>query len=224
MLTAQLSNQPRGFNVHCVIGNGGTQPGRIRLFALEDDTHRIPAGAKLDSGPTYYLPYALAYIPGYIAALSNRTIDDLYGDSVTGVLPTYEPSTSEWNAVVQDNNCTICVVQPDAAQMVDHSWHDTTVRVGGQTHTVSLQFTGTGIYFFGGVPNTVPNAITVVNLTFSLDGAFAGSYTHIPDPTTSTFLYSVPMLAMADLSNTTHTLIAEAQVPSLLIFDYAMYT
>ncbi|KAJ6457590.1 hypothetical protein C8R45DRAFT_844235 [Mycena sanguinolenta] len=171
--------------------------------------------------PSLLALYALAYIPGCIAALSNRTIDDLCGDSVTGALPTYGPSISEWN---QDNNCTICFVQPDAAQMVNHSWHDTTVRVGDQTHTVSLQFTGTAIYFFGGVPNTVPNAITVVNLTFSLDGAFAGSYTHIPDPTTSTFLYSVPMLAMADLNNITHTLIAEAQIPSLLIFDYAMYT
>ncbi|KAJ6476364.1 hypothetical protein C8R45DRAFT_834097 [Mycena sanguinolenta] len=164
---------------------------------------------------------ALAYIPGCISAPSNRTIDDYYGDSVTGALPTYGPSISEWNV---NNNCTTCFVQPDIAQMVNHSWHDTTHERTTLFIIAVSSYSGTAIYFFGVVPNTVPNSITVANLTFSLDGAFAGSYTRIPDSTTSIFLYSVPMLALADLSNTTHTLIAEAQIQSLLIFDYAMYT
>ncbi|KAJ6476356.1 hypothetical protein C8R45DRAFT_833857 [Mycena sanguinolenta] len=157
---------------------------------------------------------------GCISALLNRTIDDLYGDSVTGSLPTYGPSISGWNV---DNNCTSCHGQPDAAQMVDHSWHDTTVK-GQPTHTVSLLPCRTAIYFFGMVPNTLPKTTTLVNLIFSLDGALVGTYTHKPDSTTSTFLYSVPMLALADLSNTAHTLVAQAQSSSLLIFDYAMYT
>jgi hypothetical protein len=82
---------------------------------------------------------------------------------------------------------------------------------------------GTAIYFFGIVPNTVTAAATIVNLTFILDGAVHGSYTHIPDTSTN-ILYSVPMLSVDGLSNKAHTLVAQAASPSLIIFDFAMYT
>ncbi|KAF7373245.1 hypothetical protein MSAN_00533400 [Mycena sanguinolenta] len=167
---------------------------------------------------------ASVYTPGCISAVSNRTIDDVYGDAVTGLHPSYGPPQAPWNSVV-DNNCTACLVQPDAAQTVDHSWHD--VTADGATYAVTIQFTGTAIYFFGIVPNTVPGHPLVtraINTTFSLDGASAGSYVHFPDPTTTSMLYHVPMLAVDNLSNTAHTLVAQAHNLSLLIFDYAIYT
>ncbi|KAF7373242.1 hypothetical protein MSAN_00533100 [Mycena sanguinolenta] len=145
------------------------------------------------------------------------------GDAVTGFLPSYGPPGAPWNLVV-DNNCTICRFQPDASQTVDLSWHDVTVA-DGATYTVSIQFTGTAMYFFGIVPNTVTGdpIVQAVNVTFSLDGASTGSYIHIPDSTT-TILYHVPMLAVDNLSNNAHTLVAYAQSSSWFFFDYAIYT
>ncbi|KAJ6476369.1 hypothetical protein C8R45DRAFT_834314 [Mycena sanguinolenta] len=165
--------------------------------------------------------YGFLYIQGCISAVSNRTIDDINGDTVTGLIPSYGPPDAPWNA---NNNCTGCRLQPDASQTVDLTWHDVTVDDGATT-TVSIQFTGTAIYFFGIVPNTVTGdpIIQVVNVTFSLDGASTGSYTHIPDSTT-TILYHVPMLAVDNLSNSAHILIANAQSSSWFFFDYAMYT
>ncbi|KAJ6476361.1 hypothetical protein C8R45DRAFT_377773 [Mycena sanguinolenta] len=167
--------------------------------------------------------YTFVYIPSCTSAVSNRTIDDVYGDTVTGLRPIYGPSNAPY--LVVENNCIFCLVQPDAAQTVDHSWHDVIVA-NDATYTVTIQFTGTAIYFFGIVPNTVPggHGIRAVNTNFSLDGASSGSYTHLQDPTTSTMLYHVPMFALDGLSNDTHTLVAYAQSSSWLFFDYALYT
>ncbi|KAJ7232175.1 hypothetical protein B0H12DRAFT_202723 [Mycena haematopus] len=154
-----------------------------------------------------------------ISTVSNRTIDDFYGDPVTGAVPSYEPS-GVWNAVV-NSNCTICFVRPDATQAFDNTWHDATLHDESDPPSVTLQFTGTAIYLFGIVPNTVPSASTIVDLTFFLDGASAGSYTHTPD-TSTTILYSVPLLSLSGLSNKTHTLLA--QTTDFFIFDYAIYT
>ncbi|KAJ7934209.1 hypothetical protein B0H13DRAFT_1550508, partial [Mycena leptocephala] len=86
-------------------------------------------------------------------------------------------------------------------------------------------FPGMAIYFFGIVPNTAlhgtAKANTHVNVTFTLDGAVADTYIHTPD-TSSTVLYSVPMLSSEGLSNKAHTLVATFF--DLLLFDFAMYT
>ncbi|KAJ7483814.1 hypothetical protein B0H11DRAFT_1914677 [Mycena galericulata] len=155
--------------------------------------------------PSLLAIHALSWhVQTCISTVSNRTIDDFYGDSVTGVVPSYDPS-GVWNAVV----------------VFDDTWHDTTSLNATDPPSVTIQFTGTAIYLFGIVPNTVPFADTIVDLTFVLDGAFLGSYTHTPD-TSTTILYSVLMLSSSGLSNKTHTLLA--QTAALFIFDYAIYT
>ncbi|KAJ6594424.1 hypothetical protein B0H19DRAFT_1095447 [Mycena capillaripes] len=166
--------------------------------------------------------YALAYAHVCISVVLNRTIDDVNGDTVTGFLPIYDPPAG-WN-IVFDNNCTICWVHPDSAQAFDHTWHDVTQQAGEDPYSVTLQFTGTSISFFGIVPNLVPGSNALINLTFALDGASVGNYTHIPDSSTTAMMYSVPMLSLAGLSNQTHTLVAKTWSPSLFIFDYANYT
>ncbi|KAF7345035.1 hypothetical protein MVEN_01666300 [Mycena venus] len=173
------------------------------------------------SRPSLIALYALAQALACLSTITNRTIDDFSGDAVTGALPTYSPP-NKWNVVV-NSNCTTCYAQPDASRAVDHSWHDTTVPAG-LTYAVTLKFTGTAIYFFGIVPNTIPNTQTFVNLTFTLDGSFTGAYTHVPDKTSTQILYSVPMLAKEGLSNDAHVLVAEVQSASLLLFDSATYT
>ncbi|KAJ7906333.1 hypothetical protein B0H13DRAFT_1619514, partial [Mycena leptocephala] len=151
--------------------------------------------------------------------LSNRTIDDTKGDPITGFLPIYAPE-SHWNL---GTNCSGCLVQPDIGQLFDYTWHDTTQGDGGVSSSVTLNFTGTAIYLFCVVPNTIPFATTLVDLKFTLDGALIGTYTHIPG-SSADILYSVPVLSSQDLNNEAHTLIAETASNSLFVFDFAMYT
>ncbi|KAK6977046.1 hypothetical protein R3P38DRAFT_2666925 [Favolaschia claudopus] len=165
--------------------------------------------------------YALLQVPLCLSTLSNRSIDDFNGDTVTGEIPIYAPPDL-WNIVV-DSNCSSCFVKPVASETFDRTWHDTTARDNTIVYSVTLRFTGTAVYFFGIVPNTVPGSETVINTAFSLDGTLAGSYTHNPD-TSNNMLYSVPMLSLEGLANIPHTLVAQAQAPSLLLFDYAVYT
>ncbi|KAJ7858754.1 hypothetical protein B0H13DRAFT_1640351 [Mycena leptocephala] len=167
------------------------------------------------------LPVAciLGWLPSCIATLSNRTIDDTKGDPITGFLPIYAPE-SHWNL---GTNCSGCLVQPDIGQLFDYTWHDTTQGDGGVSSSVTLNFTGTAIYLFCVIPNTIPFTTTLVDLKFTLDGALISTYTHIPD-SSADILYSVPVLSSQDLSNETHTLIAETASNSLFVFDFAMYT
>ena len=73
-----------------------------------------------------------------LAALVNRTIDDYFGDPITGTFPIYSPA----NLWQQGNGCTGCIVQPDVSKAFDGTWHDSTFLVGGATRTVSVTFTG----------------------------------------------------------------------------------
>lgn len=70
--------------------------------------------------------------------VTNRTIDDNYGDSVTGVKPTYSDS---WN---YGPDCTVCLVQPVVSETFDKSWHDVTASPDDTAaRNVTLTFTGT---------------------------------------------------------------------------------
>ncbi|KAF8186910.1 hypothetical protein K438DRAFT_1595870 [Mycena galopus ATCC 62051] len=171
--------------------------------------------------PRFLLPLAciLGGLRGCIAAFSNRTIDDTNGDPITGFLPVYAPE-AQWNV---GQNCSGCLVQPDVGQLFDYTWHDTTQGASGVPSSVTLNFTGTAIYLFSVVPNTIPFATTLVNLNFTLDGAPIGTYTHVPDDS-SNILYSVPVLSSQNLTNGAHTLVAETAGNSVFLFDYAMYT
>ncbi|KAJ7024164.1 hypothetical protein C8F04DRAFT_738407 [Mycena alexandri] len=166
--------------------------------------------------------YILMMLHACVSIASNYTIDDLEGDSRTGVLPLYEP-LNLWNAVV-DGNCNICWIHPDPNRTFEHTWHDATQNVGDAPPSVTIQFIGTAIYMFGIVPNTIPGSSTNFNLTFTLDDVLHGGYMHNPD-TVNDIEYSVLMFAVADLTNGSHTLVAQAaSAPSLFMFDYALYT
>lgn len=73
-----------------------------------------------------------------LAALVNQTIDDYFGDPITGTFPIYSPA----NLWQQGNGCTGCLVQPDVSIPFDGTWHDSTFLVGGATRSVSVTFTG----------------------------------------------------------------------------------
>ncbi|KAJ6492615.1 hypothetical protein DFH09DRAFT_947301, partial [Mycena vulgaris] len=157
----------------------------------------------------------------------NRTIDDFKGDEIAGFLPIYEPQNL-WNIgsslpakeIDREVIAVAVVYSPTRAKL---SWHDTTWHNGDSPSTVTIKFTGTAIYLFCIVPNTVPFSDTVIDLSFTLDGSPQDHYTHTPDAS-SGILYSVPVLAAGQLSNEPHTLVARTAIPSLFIFDYVMYT
>ena len=77
-----------------------------------------------------------------------RTIDDTYGDSLTGAKPDYSSGGNDcW---FQGPGCTECVLQPDPSKAYNGTWHDTTsTRCGNDAsdqsnagHSVSFNFTG----------------------------------------------------------------------------------
>jgi hypothetical protein len=67
----------------------------------------------------------LVLLRGVFALISNVTVDDEYGDEVTGAKPSYSPS-ADWS---EGTNCTGCLALPDPSFAYDHTWHDTTQDV-----------------------------------------------------------------------------------------------
>ena len=73
------------------------------------------------------------------ALVVNRTIDDHYGDSVTGRLPVY---SGEWD---YGPTCPECSVQPSLQDVFMSSWHETTSSSQYAHDTVTLLFNGKDI-------------------------------------------------------------------------------
>ena len=68
----------------------------------------------------------------------NRTIDDTYGDSVTGYQVVY--STDNWNV---GQTCTDCFIHPNANLAYAGTWHDTSSsNISTTIRQATLQFTG----------------------------------------------------------------------------------
>jgi len=154
--------------------------------------------------------------------ISNRTIDDQFGDSVSGVLPSYSPIRF-WEAGA---SCSNCSVHPDPAFAFNHTWHDSSQFPGEQSVSVSLEFTGTAVWVFCIVPPITTNAITRYNLSFDLDdGAHRGTFLYSPT-SSSEYLYNVPAVTLPSLPNTAHTLLIatdDSVDGSIFLFDYAVY-
>ncbi|KAL1951052.1 hypothetical protein VTO73DRAFT_201 [Trametes versicolor] len=169
--------------------------------------------------------------PSVISAISvNRTIDDEKGDSVTGALPVYGPSTGTGANWFQGTLCVHCTMLPnkvvDISQTFDGTWHDSTYHPGDPDHTLDAQFTGTAIYVYFIVPNFVAYTTTLVNLSFSIDGTFYNQYEHIPDNSTSVIGYQTLVFHTTNLVNMDHNIQVRAggDNASLLLFDNMIYT
>ena len=81
----------------------------------------------------------LLLVTSVTATLTNRTIDDQYGDSVTRVPPSYSPSGG-WS---RGAKCSTCAAQPNASQAYGGSWHDSTHHpTDPEPRIVSLSFNG----------------------------------------------------------------------------------
>ncbi|KAH9914660.1 uncharacterized protein BXZ73DRAFT_54860, partial [Epithele typhae] len=156
------------------------------------------------------------------AAASNRTIDDQNGDSISGTVPIYAPSSS-WK---QGATCDGCFIQLNTADVHDGTWHDATHSPNdAQDLTITATFTGTAVYVFNVLANTVQYTTTFTTLTFTLDGTEVGDFTHNPSTSTD-FQYGVLTFSKTGLANEPHTLVITSggDASSLVLFDYMVYT
>lgn len=184
--------------------------------------------------------YILLPAVAYSATLVNRTIDDLYGDSITGLTPTYLPSSDVWK---EGSTCTTCNIYPaylghypttsgggvavDLSQVFNGTWHAALFHPGQQSPAVIVHFSGQAVYVFHTIANVVPKTLTVAHLEFTLDNAIVGYYDHTPDPAAPQLLYQVPVYVNESLRDGNHTLIVSAQNTSEssdMMFDYIIYT
>ena len=176
-----------------------------------------------------------------LAVATTVTIDDEYGDSLTGALPVYEGA---WK---YGPDCSGCLLQPSPEEAFKAGWHDTTTSTQYAQQQVTLTFNGTfdslslfnlqqlqrhqgtAISVYCIVPNYMASANIFVNIICYLDGEHAGSYESAP-PSTDTdpaYRYNVTVYNVTGLTNAQHTLVmAPLQDPnsSVILFDWAEYT
>ncbi|EPS95479.1 hypothetical protein FOMPIDRAFT_1090759, partial [Fomitopsis schrenkii] len=151
----------------------------------------------------------------------NRTIDDHYGDSFTGVQPAYG---GRWN---YGPNCSECAIHPEPADTFMSSWHDSTTSPTNDI-SVALNFTGTAIWVYCIIPDTistVQGVSTFVNISFELDDKPVEKYTHPPGATS--YEYNVTVYSHPKLDNTQHILkmsAVQGENSSVFLFDWAKYT
>ncbi|KAG6812414.1 hypothetical protein H0H92_002990 [Tricholoma furcatifolium] len=170
--------------------------------------------------------FFLLFFYSWVAAAAsvNRTIDDTYGDSVTGAKPSYLPTSS---SVWQGPSCTGCYIQPDPDEAFDRTWTAATYNPGLGSMSIEFSFTGTAIYVFFILANYVAEGITTETACdFVLDGTTVSSMDHTPS--TSTALeYNSLVFSQTNLANAAHTLeiVTSGYNRDIFVnFDYAIYT
>ncbi|KAJ7146060.1 hypothetical protein C8R44DRAFT_723912 [Mycena epipterygia] len=152
----------------------------------------------------------------------NRTIDDTFGDSVTGVLPRYSLASNgkvTWdNAVVCPQ--TTCVWAPDKA----NTFNQTYMVSNSSNAKFTLTFSGTAIYVYTITINATQAGFSqqfsfFTQLDDNDDVQSSIQFNHPPQPAYNVLLYS-----QTGLDNTTHTLAVGPRSGVPLFFDFAMYT
>ncbi|KAI0756233.1 hypothetical protein C8Q80DRAFT_1092083, partial [Daedaleopsis nitida] len=163
------------------------------------------------------------------AGTLNRTIDDTLGDEITGLKPTYSPD-GVWNLGPACAKCTISKFV-DTTQARRGSWHDATYGPAEESDiNITASFNGTAVYVFNLIPNySTSTATHLTSLSFYVDGNYGGQYNHTPQYTsdsTPNILYQVPVYANSNLTSAEHTIriSASGSLPSVVLFDYILYT
>ncbi|TBU22289.1 hypothetical protein BD311DRAFT_676434, partial [Dichomitus squalens] len=157
------------------------------------------------------------------SVLVNYTIDDEYGDEVTGVQPAYTPPIY-WGQGSDDIPCGLSILQVDTSQVYRQTWHAAIRWQDGQDADITVNFTGSAVYVYHMVANIFPAVDTSSQLSFILDDEAAGQYNNVPDASCS-ILYNVLVFANTTLENIAHTLIIRGRgTTPLILFDYLVYT
>ncbi|KAI0760662.1 hypothetical protein C8Q74DRAFT_1221242 [Fomes fomentarius] len=156
-----------------------------------------------------------------LAISVNRTIDDRYGDSVTGQLPQFMPNP--WS---NEEQCQGCYrdASPDPKECHNGTWSYMTHYAGDNGKYIKMQFTGTAVYAYHILGSPISNVPT--NLAFTLDGApVGGEFLSVVTASDRGYQYNVPVYVNESLENIEHTFVIHLVGPvSLGLFDYLVYT
>lgn len=183
--------------------------------------------------------------PFAFAALQNITIDDTYGDPVTGAQFSYSPA-NQWSA---QPGCSDCEAQPNANDAYNHTWHDTSFLptespaplnasitfTGNNVPTNELfldidfftLFTGSAVYVYCIVSHSSANPDGYTDLRFMIDGEIDGPFIMSPNGM-DTYTYNYAVYTNDQLSMAEHTLTIingdMSRSKSLILLDYVVYT
>ena len=72
-----------------------------------------------------------------------------------------------------------------------------------------------------------PSVVALTNISFVMDGVATGTFVHVPDPDKESPDYNVTVYSETGLQQGEHTLVVtmmQDPSPSVLLFDWAMYT
>lgn len=171
----------------------------------------------------------VAALIGSLLALSplarqvNVTIDDTFGDAVTGELPVYAGSGRTSDSV--QASCKSCPHVVNASQTFMSTWHGLSSAASGASN-VSFQFHGTAIYVYCILPVNGTAGTSVTQPSVFLDGQLAATLTVVGARDFSTeapaYTYNVLVYSAVELSNSRHSFVLAGG--SLILFDYAVYT
>ncbi|EIW65018.1 uncharacterized protein TRAVEDRAFT_42416 [Trametes versicolor FP-101664 SS1] len=175
---------------------------------------------------TTYLIWTTCSYWSASATVLNVTIDDTYGDTLTGGSMHYSPENA-WKANL---NCTGCKAQPDPLSALGGTWHESAIPQSGSAvvPTVVVEFEGSAVYVYCIIPDSRASVDGFPNMRFVLDGVLAGSYSLKPPAGTGAYDYHTLVFASQSLASELHVLEIENGVPqsggSILLLDYILYT
>ncbi|KAH8102717.1 hypothetical protein BXZ70DRAFT_929599 [Cristinia sonorae] len=152
------------------------------------------------------------------ATLANYTIDDEFGDEMTGQPVTYIGS---W---AQGNGCSGCAARPNNSLARKGTWHDGLYVPSHNDPTLgfSFKFNGSAVYVF-----CIQPRLTLLNVDISLDGVNVSNFNHFNDVSVAEqYTYDVPIFGRSGIALGQHTISVTAVGTSddVVLFDYALYT
>lgn len=194
----------------------------------------------------FYALVVISLFPRVAPYPSNQTIDDQFGDSVTGRIPNFwSDLTSPW----ANETCGGCAIKLDVTQVYKGTYSAATYHPDLGSLGVGMQFngrllqksttqlemtgsdrrlTGTAIYVFFTLVNYQGDGVTTLtSANFSIDGEPpSATFTYTPNMTSNAVLYKALVFSQTGLPNTLHELniSTTGNVSMYLNFDYAIYT
>ncbi|EJD06284.1 uncharacterized protein FOMMEDRAFT_166512 [Fomitiporia mediterranea MF3/22] len=166
-----------------------------------------------------------------LTKLVNVTIDDTYGDPITGNQIVYSPS-SAWQ---QGNGCGPCTAKPSPSSNAwMGTWHDATFNPNdtsvnnaiGQIINASVEFFGAAVYVNCILTRSASSPDGNTDLTFFLDDTEAGVFQMSPNGDT-TYHFNSTVFSMTGISNSSHTLRMESGLAgqkAMILLDSIIYT
>ncbi|TFK22985.1 hypothetical protein FA15DRAFT_657101 [Coprinopsis marcescibilis] len=159
-----------------------------------------------------------------LGALQIRTIDDTYGDSVTGLRPVYSPEGG-W----ADNACSHpdsgCALKPNLGEVFNGTYHESTYKPEIGPLSIRILFEGVSVSIYFTLVNDEREDIAVnTRCRFILDGVVENTFTHLPARRADRFQYQQLVFSQRNLKNRYHNLEIVTDTEAYINFDYAKYT